>query len=156
MIRIQLPQTEVEKLETLFRSPRSIASSATLSRLSCWHTAVARTRTSPPTSALTAEAFSVGSTPTLTGARWAATTQGQGADGNFPAEMAEEIKHWVIEGPARQGLNRANWTHAEMVDHLLKTHGISTSRSAMHRFFSRIGIRPYRPTYRYLRGNPDK
>ena len=26
----------------------------------------------------------------------------------------------------------------------------------MHRFCSRIGIRPYRPTYRYLRGDPDE
>ncbi|MFO0930986.1 MAG: helix-turn-helix domain-containing protein [Gemmataceae bacterium] len=80
----------------------------------------------------------------------------RGADGNIPAEMADEIKRWVIEGPAKQGLDRANWTHAELADHLLKTHGIRTSRSAMHRFCSRVGIRPYRPTYRFLRGNPDK
>ena len=80
----------------------------------------------------------------------------KGADGKIPAELAAEIKRWVIEGPAKQGLDRANWTHAELADHLLKTHGIRTSRSAMHRFCSRIGIRPYRPTYRYLRGEPDK
>ena len=80
----------------------------------------------------------------------------KGADGKIPAEMADEIKRWVIEGPAKQGLDRANWTHAELADHLFKTHGIRTSRSAMHRFCSRIGIRPYRPTYRYLRGEPDK
>jgi transposase len=80
----------------------------------------------------------------------------KGADGKVPAERVDEIKRWVIEGPAKQGLDRANWTHAERADHLLRTHGIRTSRSAMHRFCSRVGIRPYRPTYRYLRGDPDK
>ena len=72
------------------------------------------------------------------------------------AHLAPEIRGWVIEGPAAQGLDRANWTHAELADHLLKTHGIRTSRSAVHRFCCRVGIRPYRPTYRYLRGEPDK
>jgi transposase len=74
----------------------------------------------------------------------------------IPATLADEIKRWVIDGPAQQGLDRANWTHEELADHLGKTHGIKTSRSAMHRFCQKIGIRPYRPTYRYLRGDPDK
>jgi transposase len=74
----------------------------------------------------------------------------------IPASVADEIKRWVIDGPAQQGLDRANWTHEELADHLLKTRGIKTSRSAMQRFCSKIGIRLYRPTYRYLRGDPDK
>jgi transposase len=82
--------------------------------------------------------------------------QAKGAQGKIPADLADEIKRWVIGGPAQQGLDRANWTHAELADHLFKTHGIRTSRSAMHRFCSGIDIRPYRPTYRYLRGDPDK
>jgi transposase len=80
----------------------------------------------------------------------------KGATGKIPAELADEIKHWVIDGPAKQGLDRANWTYEELADHLFKTHGVRTSRSAMHRFCTKIGIRPYRPTYRYLRGNPAK
>ena len=80
----------------------------------------------------------------------------KGAPGTIPAALADEIRGWVIDGPAKQGLDRANWTHAELADHRLKTHGIRTSRSARHRFCSRIGIRPYRPTYRFLRGDPDK
>jgi transposase len=80
----------------------------------------------------------------------------RGKNPGIPASMAEEIKRWVIEGPAKQGLDRANWTHEELADHLLKTKSIKTSRSAMHRFCSKIGIRPYRPTYRYLRGDPAK
>src|SRR5437764_3651340 len=69
----------------------------------------------------------------------------------IPAAMADEIRRWVIGGPAGQGLDRANWTHEELADHPLKAHGIRTSPSAVQRFCSKIGIRPYRPTYRYLR-----
>jgi transposase len=85
-----------------------------------------------------------------------APRKARGKDPGIPASLADEIKRWVIEGPARQGLDRANWTHEELAGHLLKTHGIKSSRSAMHRFCSKLGIRPYRPTYRYLRGDPDK
>lgn len=74
----------------------------------------------------------------------------------IPASLADEVKRWVIEGPAKQGLDRAGWTYEELADHLFKTHGVKTSRSVMHRFCSKLGIRPYRPTYRYLRGNPEK
>jgi transposase len=74
----------------------------------------------------------------------------------IPAHLAAEVRRWVIEGPAAQGLDRANWTHAELADHLKKTRGIRTSRSAMQRFCRRYGIRPYRPTYRHLRGDPVK
>ena len=52
----------------------------------------------------------------------------------------------MIEGPAKQGLDRANWTHEELADHLLETTGIKTSRSAMQRFCGKIDIRVYRPT----------
>jgi transposase len=80
----------------------------------------------------------------------------KGAPGKIPATLADEVRRWVIEGPAKLGLDRANWTHEELADHLYKTHGIATSRSAMQRFCSKIGIRVYRPTYRYLRGKPEK
>lgn len=83
-------------------------------------------------------------------------SKAKGKEPSIPAAMADEIKRWVIGGPAGQGLDRANWTHEELADHLFKTHGIKTSRSAMHRFCSKIDIRPYRPTYRYLRGDKDK
>ena len=80
----------------------------------------------------------------------------KGQPPTIPAHLAGEIRRWVIEGPAAQGLDRANWTHAELADHLKKTHGILTSRSAMQRFCRCNGIRPYRPTYRHLRGDPVK
>ena len=80
----------------------------------------------------------------------------KGQPGNIPASLADEVERWVIEGPAKRGLDRANGTHAESADHLLKTHGVRTSRSAVQRFCAGIGIRPYRPTYRFLRADPAK
>jgi transposase len=79
-----------------------------------------------------------------------------GAPGKIPATLADEVRRWVIDGPARQGLDRANWTHEELADYLYKAKGIRTSRSAVQRFCSKIGIRVYRPTYHYERGKPDK
>jgi len=79
-----------------------------------------------------------------------------GAPGKIPAALADEIKRWVIQGPAKQGLDRANWTHEELADHLYKAKGIRTSRSAMQRYCQKIGIGVYRPTYHYERGNPEK
>jgi transposase len=80
----------------------------------------------------------------------------KGAQAKVPSEMAEEVRRWVIQGPAQQGLDRANWTHAELAEHLYRTHGIRASRSAMQRFCRTLGIRVYRPTYRFLRGDPVK
>lgn len=80
----------------------------------------------------------------------------RGAEPKIPPDLAGVVRGWVIGGPAKQGLDRANWTHAELADHLLKTQGIRASRSAMQRFCSKIGIRVYRPTYRFLRADPAK
>ena len=79
-----------------------------------------------------------------------------GKPGKIPAALADEIRRWVIAGPAKQGLDRANWTHEELADYLYKSHGIKTARSAMQRFCQKIGIRVYRPTYHYERGNREK
>jgi transposase len=80
----------------------------------------------------------------------------KGKAGAIPASLAEEVKRWVIDGPAKQGLDRANWTHEELADHLRKVKGVRTSRGSVQRFCARIGIRPYRPTYRFLRADPAK
>jgi transposase len=80
----------------------------------------------------------------------------KGAEAKVPADLGEEVRRWVIEGPVAQGLDRANWTHAELAEHLYRTHGIRASRSAMQRFCQKLGIRVYRPTDRFLRGDPEK
>ena len=76
------------------------------------------------------------------------TQEGSGHPSPIPPSLAEEFRQWVIDGPAEQGMDRANWTHEELADHLLKAKGIRSSRSAVQRFCSKIGIRLYRPTYR--------
>jgi len=85
-----------------------------------------------------------------------APKKAKGAVAKVPADLADEIKRWIADGPAPHGLDRANWTYAELADHLLKAKGVRASRSAVGRFCRKIGVRMYRPTYRYLRGDPAK
>src|SRR5579871_5984959 len=78
----------------------------------------------------------------------------RGATPKLTPDPAPAIRRWVIDGPAERGLDRANWAYAELADHLYKTTGIRVGTSAMQAFGARHGIRPYRPTYRFLRGDP--
>lgn len=79
-----------------------------------------------------------------------------GAKPKLTADLAPVLRQWVIGGPAACGLDRANWTYPELADHLYKTKGIRAGTSAMQAFGRKHGIRPYRPTYRFLRGDPAK
>jgi transposase len=72
----------------------------------------------------------------------------------IPAALAPMIVAWVKGGPASWGLQRANWTYAELVAYLYQQTGIATSETALREFCHRYQIRPYRPTYRYLRSDP--
>lgn len=83
--------------------------------------------------------------------RWA-----PGQPGRIPEALGSPIQAWVQEGPQGCGLDRANWTYEELATHLYQTTGIAVKRTAMRVFCQRHDIRPYRPTYRYLRGNPEK
>ena len=79
-----------------------------------------------------------------------------GAKPHIPPALGAEVRRWVIEGPAAQGLDRANWTHEGLATHLGRVHGVRTSRSAVQRLCRTLDIRLYRPTYRHLRGDPAK
>ena len=79
-----------------------------------------------------------------------------GQPGRIPETLAPTIQEWVKEGPQSCGLDRANWTYEELAAHLYRTTGIEVKRTAMRVFCQRHDIRPYRPTYRYLRGDPEK
>jgi transposase len=68
--------------------------------------------------------------------------------------LAPEIVAWVKQGPAGGGLDRANWTAAELATYLYQTRGIAVSERTMRAFCTKHGIRPYRPTYQYLKGDP--
>lgn len=80
----------------------------------------------------------------------------RGATARIPPHLAEEIRSWVIQGPAGCGLDRASWTHEELAHHLGQVHGIQVKRSAMGEFCRRHEIRLYRPTYRFLRADEKK
>ena len=156
MIRIQLPPAEADRLEELFRSTQDRQLRDRLQIVLMAHRGRARKDI-----ALDLGIHRIGVTRWLNayckgGLHGLPPRKAKGGPPRIPASMTDEIRRWVIEGPAQQGLDRANWTHEELADHLKKTHGIPTSRSAMHRFCQKVGIRPYRPTYRYLRGDPDK
>jgi len=79
-----------------------------------------------------------------------------GQPGRLPQTLAPTIQAWVKDGPQSCGLDRANWTYEELATHLYRTTGIEVKRTAMRVFCQRHDMRPYRPTYRYLRGNPEK
>ena len=156
MIRIQLPATEADRLDALFRSTDDPTFRVRLQIVLMAHRGRARQDI----------ATDLG-VHRKTVTRWVNAYCSDGLDGlrpkkamgtpcKIPKTLADEVKAWVIAGPAEQGLDRANWTHEELADHLLKTKGIRTSRSAVQRFCSKIDIRLYRPTYRYERGNPTK
>src|ERR1043166_2203395 len=156
MIRIQLPAPEAERLDGLFRTTDTRKLRDRLQIVLMAHRGRARQDI----------ATDLG-VHRKTVTRWLNAYCDAGLDGlrphqprgkasHIPAPLADEVKRWVIEGPAQQGLDRANWTHEELADHLLKTQGIRTSRSAVQRFCSKIDIRLYRPTYRHERGDPVK
>jgi transposase len=156
MIRIQLPPSEAERLDTVFRSTADRKLRDRLQIVLMAHRGRARHDTATDlgvhrkTVTRWLNAYCAGG---LDGLR---PRKAKGKPGKIPPALADDLRRWVIEGPAKQGLDRANWTHEELADHLLKTRGLRTSRSAVQRFCAKIDIRLYRPTYRYLRGDPEK
>ena len=74
----------------------------------------------------------------------------------IPEDLAPTIQVWVKKGPQSCGLDRANWTYEELAVYLYQQTGIDVKRSALQDFCQQHQIRPYRPTYHYLRGDPHK
>lgn len=154
MIRIALPEAEVRQLEEVFRTTADPKLRHRVQIVLMAH----RGRSHPAIAADTA-------TSPRSVQRWLNAYLDRGLDGLRPrkakgakprltADLAPVLRQWVIDGPARQGLDRANWTYAELADHLYKTRGIRVRKSALQAFGVKHGIRPYRPTYRFLRGDP--
>jgi transposase len=77
-----------------------------------------------------------------------------GRRARIPAALAPEILGWILQGPSGCGLDRANWPYAELATQLYRIHGITVSASTMRAFCASDGVRPYRPTYRYLKADP--
>ena len=59
-------------------------------------------------------------------------------------------------GPAGCGLDRANWTYAELATYLYQTKGLAVRATTMRMFCQRHSVRPYRPTYRDLKAAPEE
>ena len=156
MIRIQLPPAEAERLDALFRATDNRILRDRLQIVLMAHRGRARQDIAADLGVHRKTVTRWLTAYCADGLGGLQPKQAKGQPGKIPPALADEIRRWVIDGPAKQGLDRANWTHEELADHLLKTKGIRTSRSAVQRFCAKIDIRLYRPTYRYLRGNPQK
>ena len=64
---------------------------------------------------------------------------------------------WVKDGPLPGcGLDRANWTYEELATYLYQAEGDCDQAHGDAELPERHGIRPYRPTYWYLRGDPRR
>jgi transposase len=154
MIRLDLPPTEAERPDALFRSTQGRKLRDRLQVVLLAHRGRARQDIATDlgvhrkTVTRWLNAYCTGG---LDGLR---PKRAKGPPGKVPPALADEVRRRVIDGPAQQGLDRANWTHQELADRLLKAKGIRTSRSAAQRLCAKIDIRLYRPTYRHERGDP--
>jgi transposase len=156
MIRIQLSEAEVQRLEQTFRSATDHKLRDRLNVIRLAHRGRPRQDIADELGLSTRSVQRWLNAYLERGPDGLAPRKAPGAKPKIPAALADEVRRWVIEGPAQQGLDRANWTHPELADHLYRAHGVRTSRSAVQRLCAKLGIRPYRPTYRYLRGDPAK
>jgi transposase len=75
---------------------------------------------------------------------------------HIPAALVPESLPLIKQGPAGCGLDRANWTYAELATSLSQTKGIAVSATTMRTVCSKHGVRPYRPPYRSRKGDPNQ
>jgi transposase len=83
--------------------------------------------------------------------RWAA-----GRTPHIPETLAPEILTWSKAGPAGCNLDRANWTYAALATYLYQTKGLAVSETTMRTFCTKHSVRPYRPTSRSRKGDPNQ
>ena len=156
MIRISLPDSDVQALERVLRDSddarfRHRAQIVLMAHRGRKHPDIAAdTGTTPRSVQRWLNAYLDGG---LDGLR---PRKAKGATPRLTPDLGPVLRQWVIDGPAKHGLDRANWTYAELADHLAKAKGVRVRKSALHAFGAKHGIRPYRPTYRFLRGDPAK
>ena len=80
----------------------------------------------------------------------------KGAAPELTEGLAPTPRQWVIDGPAGQGPDRADWTCEQWAEHLCRARGIRGRKSAPQVFCRRHEVRPYRPTCRLPRGDPQE
>jgi transposase len=72
----------------------------------------------------------------------------------IPEALTSTIWTWITPGPVGCGVDRAHATSAAWATHLDHTHGMAVSASTMRAFCATHGVRPSRPTSRYLTADP--
>ena len=79
------------------------------------------------------------------------------------AGRAPRIPAWRLK--SARGSGKAPWAvgwtaptgrTAELAAHLYRITGIAVSESTMRAYCTKHGVRPYRPTYRYLKADPAR
>lgn len=156
MIRIQLSEAEAQRLEQAFRSASDLRLRDRLNVVRLAHRGRQRQDIADAVGLSTRSVQRWLNAYLERGTEGLAPRKAPGAKPKIPAALADEVRRWVLEGPAKQGLDRANWTHPDLAEHLGRTHGVRTSRSAVGRLCRKLDMRPCRPTYRYLRGDAVK
>jgi transposase len=71
----------------------------------------------------------------------------------IPPELEPVLLAWVEAGPQAVGARCTNWTHRYLAEHLARRHGVRVSRATMGAWCRAHGVRPYRPTYRFVRAD---
>ena len=156
MIRISLPDAEVGRLEEVLRAATDAKLRHRVQLVLMAHRGrrnadiAADTGTSHRSVTRWLNAYLDGGLDALR------PTTAPGAAPKLTPDLAPLLRQWVIDGPAKHGLDRANWTYPELADHLHRVTGIRVGKSALQAFGARHGLRVYRPTYKYLRGDPAK
>jgi len=156
MIKVILSEDERRMLEQTFKTTpdrrlRDRCQALLMAGRGRPHTAIAEdVRVSPRTLQRWLNAYQTGGLEGLT-IRWA-----PGRAPHIPATLTPAILRWVQQGPLGCGLDRANWTYAELATHLYQTQGIAVSASTMRAFCTKQGVRPYRPTYHYGKADPAR
>lgn len=82
------------------------------------------------------------------------TRKAPGKPARIPASLEPEVLRWVEAGPQAVGARGCvTWTHAHLARHLRAVHGVQVARATMGEWCRRHGVRPYRPSYRFLRAD---
>src|SRR5262249_30736613 len=134
MIRILLPVAEVEALERVLRTAadtmlRHRAQIVLMAHRGRPHPEIAAdTGTSQRSVQRWLNAYLDGGLDRLR------PRKAKGAVPKLTDDLAPTLRQWVLGGPAEQGLDRANWTYAELAEHLFQTKGVRVGKSAMQVF----------------------
>jgi transposase len=79
-----------------------------------------------------------------------------GQPGRMSPTLVSTIPEWGKAGPTGWGLDRANWPDEELATYVYQPTGIPVKRTALRDFGQRHARRPYRPTSRSVRGDPEE